>query len=68
LVIGFAIHTLTPLKFPFYENLLGAPGETKAVNTTSNKSDTSSIKITDISGFVKDSITQDPLQGAQIFF
>ena len=47
LVIGFALHTLTPIKIPFYEKLLAAHSDTTATDTTKiiNRLDTASTKI-----------------------
>lgn len=45
LVIGFALHTLTPIKIPFYEKILSASSDGEAANTTKNitRQDTASI-------------------------
>ena len=45
LVIGFALHTLTSIKIPFYEKMLSASSDAEVGNTTKNitRQDTASI-------------------------
>jgi hypothetical protein len=45
LVIGFALHTLTPIKIPFYDKILAAHSDTAVTDTTKNinRQDTASI-------------------------